>query len=300
MIVLVGVLDESPLARVHDRIRSRGLAVTVLDQREFGSLRFEYEISCGRIEAKASLRRKPVDLDEVSGIYCRLMDPALAGDDPNTAASTAATYHAVSQWCDLAPARVANRSYAMGSNGSKPYQAQVIRAAGLSIPTTRITNDPTAAREFIEAHGRVIYKSASGVRSIVRDVDAAAMETLDRIRGCPTQFQAFVEGTNVRVHVVDDCCFATRIETEATDYRYGARDGLDVELSATELPASVAERCVSLSRTLGLLFAGVDLKLTPEGEWYCFEVNPSPAFSYYEDRTGQPIANALVDVLGPR
>ena len=61
-------------------------------------------------------------------------------------------------------------------------------------------------------------------------------------------------------------------------------------LTATEIASDVASRCVALARALGLAFAGVDLKITPEGEVYCFEVNPTPAFSYYESNTGQPIA----------
>ena len=44
-------------------------------------------------------------------------------------------------------------------------------------------------------------------------------------------------------------------------------------------------------------FAGIDLKVTPENEVYCFEVNPSPAFSYYENNTGQPIAEGLAHRL---
>jgi glutathione synthase/RimK-type ligase-like ATP-grasp enzyme len=43
--------------------------------------------------------------------------------------------------------------------------------------------------------------------------------------------------------------------------------------------------------------AGIDLRRTPEGEWYCFEVNPSPAFTYYESRTGQPIGRAIAKLL---
>ena len=43
-------------------------------------------------------------------------------------------------------------------------------------------------------------------------------------------------------------------------------------------------------RTFDLLFAGIDLKQTPSGEFYCFEVNPSPGFLYYERHTGQPIS----------
>ena len=39
------------------------------------------------------------------------------------------------------------------------------------------------------------------------------------------------------------------------------------------------------------------LKITPENYVYCFEVNPSPAFSYYESQTGQPISCAVADYL---
>jgi glutathione synthase/RimK-type ligase-like ATP-grasp enzyme len=55
--------------------------------------------------------------------------------------------------------------------------------------------------------------------------------------------------------------------------------------------------CVKLSAGLGLAFAGIDLKITPEHDVYCFEVNPSPAFSYYESQTGQPISRAVADYL---
>jgi glutathione synthase/RimK-type ligase-like ATP-grasp enzyme len=106
-----------------------------------------------------------------------------------------------------------------------------------------------------------------------------------------------VEGTNVRVHTVGTQIFATVIHTSATDYRYAARQGSEVELQKFTLPDALAQRCLGLSRALGLAFAGIDLKLTPRGEVYCFEVNPSPAFSYYEAHTGQPIARAVAHYL---
>jgi len=46
-----------------------------------------------------------------------------------------------------------------------------------------------------------------------------------------------------------------------------------------------------------LAVAGIDLRRTPEDEWYCFEVNPSPAFSFYEEATHQPIAEAIAALL---
>lgn len=33
--------------------------------------------------------------------------------------------------------------------------------------------------------------------------------------------------------------------------------------------------------------------LADDGQTYCFEVNPSPGFSWYEDATSQPIARTL-------
>lgn len=46
--------------------------------------------------------------------------------------------------------------------------------------------------------------------------------------------------------------------------------------------------------------AGIDLKLAPDGRVFCLEVNPSPVFSYYEQHTGQPIADAVARLLMTR
>ena len=50
---------------------------------------------------------------------------------------------------------------------------------------------------------------------------------------------------------------------------------------------------MALAQSLGLEFAGLDLRMPPNGEPVCLEVNPSPAFSYYEMASGLPIAAAL-------
>jgi glutathione synthase/RimK-type ligase-like ATP-grasp enzyme len=191
-----------------------------------------------------------------------------------------------------------NPAASMGSNGSKPYQAQLIARHGFAVPDTIVTNDPDRVRDFRARHGRIIYKSASGIRSIVREFDDDDLDRLDRIRWCPTQFQAFVPGTDVRVHVVDTEVFATEIDSDATDYRYATREGTKATLRAITLDADVADRCVSLARDLRLPFAGIDLRRRGgDGAWVCFEVNPSPGFSFYESRTGQPIARAVARYL---
>ena len=56
-------------------------------------------------------------------------------------------------------------------------------------------------------------------------------------------------------------------------------------------------RCIRLTERLRLPFAGLDLRRAPDGRFVCFEVNPSPAFSFYEAHTGLPIANAVARYL---
>jgi hypothetical protein len=68
-------------------------------------------------------------------------------------------------------------------------------------------------------------------------------------------------------------------------------------MRVVELPGDIAARCVRLSQALRLPFCGIDIMRTPDDQYYCFEVNPSPAYSYYEQETGQPIARAVVEFL---
>jgi glutathione synthase/RimK-type ligase-like ATP-grasp enzyme len=243
-------------------------------------------------------------LEEFTAVYTRLMDhqslPEVANEPQESPRRLLARdwHDAVLRWYEIAPIRVVNRTAPMGSNSSKPFQAQAVTRRGFFTPETLITNDPDLARAFIAEHRRVVFKSTSGIRSIVREVGEDDLRRLDAIRSCPVQFQAYVEGRNVRVHTVGDEVFATGISTEATDYRYAHRQrGEPAVLEAVEVSDDLAAQCRALARDLELPFAGLDLKITPADEVYCFEVNPSPAYSYYESHTGQPISAALARYL---
>jgi glutathione synthase/RimK-type ligase-like ATP-grasp enzyme len=185
----------------------------------------------------------------------------------------------------------------MTSNNSKPYQSLLIRAAGFRTPETLLTTDVQAVSEFAASHARIIYKSISGVRSIVRHLDVGDADRLSDVRWCPTQFQEYVPGTDYRVHVISTDTFVSRVISSAVDYRYASRDGARTSIVPGELNSEVVERCVSLTHSLGLVAAGIDLRVTDGGEVYCFEVNPSPGFTYYEQATGQPIAAAIAELL---
>ena len=244
-----------------------------------------------------------LDLDDLTGVYVRYLgaDGRMPLPDIPSASAAAMYFEYDSGLMALLedlPCPVVNRVAGGVSNNSKAYQALLVRQCGLLTPPTLITNDPEAARGFYEDCQReVVYKSLSGVRSIVRRLRPEHFERLPLLRHGPAQFQSFIPGDNVRVHTVGDRFFASRVTSQAVDYRYGHREGHDVEMEPTGVPAAVGQACLRLARRLDLLLAGIDLKQTSDGEYYCFEVNPSPGFLYYEQHTKQPISAALADLL---
>jgi len=304
MILLCGIPTETPMALVSEALDNKDTRYVVLNQRKFASMKMSLDIQGGKPSGRLQLNGDSYSVDEFTGVFTRLMDyhhlPELQ-DAPAGSPDLkfcCNLFDTLTRWAEISPARVVNRVAPMGSNFSKPFQAQLIKRYGFEVPETLITNDPELVRAFRARHGRVIYKSISGVRSIVQTLTDDDMTRIDDIRWCPTQFQAFVEGTNVRVHTVGERVFATAISTDATDYRYAQRQSGDhAELRPVELEDDLAEMCVKLAAGLGLAFAGIDLKITPGNVVYCFEVNPSPAFSYYESQTGQPISRAVADYL---
>jgi glutathione synthase/RimK-type ligase-like ATP-grasp enzyme len=242
-----------------------------------------------------------LDLDDLTGVYVRYLGPDGRMPPPDIpAASAAAMYFeydtGLMTLLEDLPCPVINRVAGGASNNSKAYQALLVRQCGLLTPPTLVTNDPEAARDFYEdCQGDVVYKSLSGVRSIVRRLGPEHFERLSLLPHGPAQFQSFIPGDNVRVHTVGDRLFASRVTSQAVDYRYG--DGHDVVIEPTEVPAAVGQACRRLARRLNLLLTGIDLKRTPDGDYYCFEVNPSPGFLYYEQHTRQPISAALAELL---
>jgi glutathione synthase/RimK-type ligase-like ATP-grasp enzyme len=303
VILLCGIPSESPVAFLAEALDQRGAEYRMFNQRKSADCAIHLEVGPEGVEGELRMNSETLNLREFSGVYVRLMDdrllPELDGEPDNSPLRrrTRALHEALYRWLEVADGRVVNRSDPQGSNGSKPYQAQLIARYGLRVPETLITNDPEAVLAFRETHGAIIYKSISGVRSIVKQFDDEDVARLEDIRWCPVQFQALVPGTDVRVHVIDEHVHATEIISDATDYRYAQRSGGSTALRATTLRDDLAERCVALTAGLGLAFAGIDLRLGPDGEATCFEVNPSPGYSYYQANTGQPIAASLARYL---
>jgi glutathione synthase/RimK-type ligase-like ATP-grasp enzyme len=299
-VMLWGLPADSPLRRVYEQIRMLGVKVWLLDQRNV--LGTQVRLSIGEtVTGRVKTPEGVFHLEEVRALYIRCYDsaslPHVAASEPNSAARSHASTvdQLIAHWVEVTPAFVVSRLEAMAGNNSKPYQLNWIRQFGWKIPETLVTTDPQEARAFWEQHGTVIYKSVSSVRSRVSQLGPGHRDRFDDISSCPTQFQEFIPGTDFRAHVVGDEVFACEVRSEADDYRYAGDD--EVEYLAYQFPPEIEDRCRGMSAAMGLPVSGIDLRRTPGGEWVCFEVNPSPGFSPYEESTGQPIAKSIAHLL---
>jgi glutathione synthase/RimK-type ligase-like ATP-grasp enzyme len=308
MIIVCGILADGPTELMCARLTDMGLEYVLLDQLRYpDQFQLTWSIEDSKVTGALHTPNGAVDLADVTGIYVRYVnyrgapvrDSQQELSDQEQKLATAEYQVSLMQLFDALPCVVINRASASTSNDSKLYQAYLARSFGFETPRTLVTTDSSSARAFYDAcSGRVIYKSLSSVRSIVHRLTVEDFgKRMERLPNCPTQFQEVVDGVDVRVHVVGDEIFATEVISSADDYRYARRQGASLDLRPVEIPASIADACRAFTRSLGLVLSGIDLRRTPDDRYYCFEVNPSPGFIFYEANTGQPISVAIARTL---
>jgi glutathione synthase/RimK-type ligase-like ATP-grasp enzyme len=303
MILVWGISQDGPLRAIREALARESEGLLMLDQFDVArsDMSFdEADVSDGWLMVGG----ERIDLASVTAVYPRPYETArvlrAAGEVDLEAAQHAARFDdTMLLWLELTPSLVVNLPSAMTSNGSKPLQSAIIASAGFDVPDTLLTTAAEAAVEFRERHGRVIYKSIGGVRS---RVSLLKDEALGRIANgaSPIQLQEYIPGTDLRVHVVGNEVFACTIESDAVDYRYPSTEPEQPRIEACSLPAEISDRCVALTRLLGLSLAGIDLRRASDGRWVCFEANPSPGYTFYEQATGAEITAALARLLRGR
>jgi hypothetical protein len=287
-ILLWGVPEDPPMRAVQSWLAELGADVVLLDHAAVARTRVDFATSPEpghTVSGEGGLWL----LEAFSAAYLRPHDVRDYELTPRELARATLGHHLIYDWAEYADATIVNRPSADGSNHCKLSQAIEIGACGFLVPDSLLTNDAALIREFQAEHGRLIYKSVSSVRSVVKELDTNELPIGPM---GPLLVQQRIDGVNVRVHVVGSRTFACAIESEAVDYRY-ARS----RLAEVDLDEEVARRCVTLAQRLGLLVAGVDLIRTAAGDWYCLEVNPNPGFTFYDRSGEQVVARAVAELL---
>lgn len=188
----------------------------------------------------------------------------------------------------------------------KPHQLAEAAKIGFNIPETLTTGDKERAQRFIKKHGRCVVKTQATefpqgkmlMTSVVSENDTLLYDglTID-----PMIFQQLIEPAyELRVTVVGNDVFGAKIKADDTgpfrDWRYGHIDD-SFHAEPETLTKELKEKCIKLTRLLGLNFGAIDLIVDKEERTWFLEINPNGQWAFIEEHTDQPIGRAIAKLL---
>jgi glutathione synthase/RimK-type ligase-like ATP-grasp enzyme len=244
--------------------------------------------------------------DAVVGVWCRRMNrhavPPEVTDAKVRQFCLDESRAAFQGWLHSIGDRVINPWGAESMAAQKPYQLSCAFEAGLTIPESAITNSPAAAERFLtDQRGGAIFKVLTGTSwqfTETRQFEERHRESLSLLRFAPAIFQQKIDrGTDIRVTIVDNECFAVAIQPNHPGAELDWRLDLSAEISPYALPPDVHDKLLALMRQLGLRYGAADLRIDPNGEHVFLEVNPGGQFLFCEIHANQPISAALARAL---
>lgn len=294
-VVVLGGRDEPEVERLIPAIRRRGLEPLLIDTFAFPNHGL-ISVDGGRWVYDG------VDLASVHAVFLRRLfvhpleghlAKALESDPRATVAACRekeSLLQSMLEWFRARGAAVVNPACTLACHFQKVETLRRLSDAGVRLPQTLATNAPAAVREFAARHGNVIYKPLSGGASAQLLTPSDLEPTrLDRLRRAPVMFQERILGDDVRVYTLAGRVIAGGVlRCDAVDFRTTGRP-----FAATDLTRDECDAAIRSAAVCGLIFAGIDLKRSPDGRCTVLDVNPAPMFAAFEDSTGCEITSEL-------
>ncbi len=178
----------------------------------------------------------------------------------------------------------------------KAFQLNQFSELGIRIPKTIVSNSLEDIQDFYhQLDGSIIMKYPNGGEHTVKltQEDISHAGFAEHLTKVPLKIQECIEGMDIRAYVIGDDVFALEIHSDKLDFR----ETPNTFRKAIELPEEIKKNCLMMTKTLGLVMAGIDLKRKDDSEHVFFEANPSPVFLYDEVATGYPISQSIANYL---
>jgi len=299
MILIIGIPSDMPSAVIYQKVLARGEQACFFDTTRFpGEIQLSFDPCAAETGFMALAGYGDYALSDVRSVYRRWSRGVTAPQETDPLLQETVYWNldsAIGSFFRCLDCLWVNSQEATLLHNYKGYQLKLLNAAGIRTPKTLITNHSDAMRTFYEALGRqVIYKPVRGwAHTEMLTEQDFTPERLAGLARSPVKLQEYVPGTDIRVYVIQNELFAMEIQSSTLDFR----EDQEAPRVKIELPPAVATDCLKLARTLNLVFAGIDLRRTPDGEYVFFEGNPTPVFVYDEQTSGYPISDRLTDLL---
>ncbi|GAA2600854.1 MULTISPECIES: ATP-grasp ribosomal peptide maturase [Streptomyces] len=314
-VLVVTALEDVTADWVIAALNERGVPVVRVDPADVGPrLAFGFRLGVDEPAWSGPLRTgsRDVDLGEIGAVYHRRPTPYGAGfaqlPSQQRAFAAAEARHGLGGVLhDLCSARYVNHPAAVARAEFKPGQLRRFVDLGLRIPTTLVTNDVVAAREFAETHAPVVCKSFRGLPT-GEDGRAGAIWTQrvhsddfdDSLSVTAHLFQAEVPKVgDVRITVVGGRVFAQRTTAPSGTLDWRCGDWNDLSHAPVVVPSAVETALHRYLAASDLVFGCFDFALTGDGsspeDWWAIECNPNGQWGWLPDAPA--ITEAFADIL---
>ncbi|MEM8611780.1 MAG: hypothetical protein AAGF93_07155 [Cyanobacteria bacterium P01_H01_bin.105] len=177
----------------------------------------------------------------------------------------------------------------------KPLQLSIVKELGVTIPKTLVSNNPDHIRSFAASIPKLIFKSVyQGAEAILLEPAHLENNHLNQVlQITPVTLQEYVPGTNIRCYVIGQHVYAAEIRSPYLD----CRKDKQVRLIPAILPEAIHILCLKIAQALFLEWTAIDWRLSPQGEFIFLKADPSPMFTYFEQATGFPLSEKLIQLL---
>lgn len=189
----------------------------------------------------------------------------------------------------------------------KALQLLEASRAGLKVPHTLTSNDPTRAAAFVDALGSTECAIKPLIAIGVTDehgyrlpltTTLPAGHPLESIELAPTMLQPYVEKAfELRCVVIGDETFCAKLDSQADEKSRIDWRGGDPAHEVFTLPDDVEASIHRLMDAFELNFASLDMIVTPEGDYVFLELNPNGQWLWLEHELGLPLVATMADLL---
>ncbi len=179
----------------------------------------------------------------------------------------------------------------------KVRQLEIALSIGFRIPSTLVSNDPIAIRDFISSpkHAFVckplkqtIWKKSNGdlAVSMTNRVRLESLPSDATLKLAPMIFQREVaKKYEIRVTCMGGYIHATRLNSQDTcagELDWRATSPSNLSIAEYHLPVEIQDRCRNLLGQMGLKFGCIDLIFTTDDEYIFLEINQMGQFLWIE------------------
>jgi glutathione synthase/RimK-type ligase-like ATP-grasp enzyme len=197
--------------------------------------------------------------------------------------------------------------FSIATAENKALQLSRATALGFRVPHTLWTNSRSDAERFLsELGGKAVCKTVATARWRADDtaffvfalsLTAEDLPAPDGLSRSPLTFQEIVAPKqDVRVTVVGRRTLAAVRQSTNDDDPIDWRLGEDAKWLTHELPEHTSKACVALAREMSVRFAGIDLVLDDNGNYWFIELNPNGEWRWLQ-AAGLPVVEAIADEL---